>query len=178
MEVEYELTLDDLYAFQWRAAFESPRSKRSTRKVYVYWFLALLLVSLLPAIGPDGFVISRMNFTFLIVAFPIVILAQWFLTRRLMRRAILQLLKEEKPGRGQLGRHKVVLSDEGMVESTAVGESRTSWAGVNRIEQNTQYIFIYTSPVAAHVIPKRAFRDMQEAEDLYQLSKTSKEAAM
>jgi hypothetical protein len=177
MEVEYELTPDDLYDFQWRAAFDSPRSRRSTRKIYIGWFLALLLISLLPAIGPDGFVISRMNFTFLIIAFPLVALAQWFLTRRLMRRALLQLLKEEKPGRGQLGRHKVVLSEDGVVESTAVGESRTSWAGVHRIEQNPQYIFIYTSAVAAHVIPKRAFRDLQETEDFYRLSKTSHEAA-
>jgi hypothetical protein len=97
--------------------------------------------------------------------------------RRLMRRAILQLLKEEKPGRGQLGRHKVVLTESDVVESTAVGESRTSWAGVHRIEQNPRYIFIYTSPAGAHVIPKRAFRDTQEAERFYQLSKTSKEAA-
>jgi YcxB-like protein len=177
MEVEYELTLDDLYAFQWRAAFESPRSKRSTRKIYIGWFLALLLISLLPAIGPDGFVISRVNFTFLIVAFPLVALAQWFLTRRMMRRALLQLLKEEKPGRGQLGRHRLVLTDGGVVESTAVGESRTSWAGVDRIEQNPEYIFIYTSPAAAHVIPKQAFRDMQEAESFYQFSRIRKEAA-
>src|SRR5215216_7230049 len=176
MEVEYELTHDDLYAFQCRAAFDSPRGRRSTRKVYLLWFVALLLVSLLPAIGPDGFVISRVNFIFLAVAFPIVGLVQGFLTRRLMRRALLDLLKEEKPGRGQLGKHKVVLTEDSVVESTAVGESRTSWAGVDRIEQNPQYIFIYTSPAAAHVIPKRAFRDMQEAEGFYQLSKTSREA--
>jgi hypothetical protein len=177
MEVEYELTPDDLYAFQWRAAFNSPLSRRVARRVYLGWFLALLLFSIIPAIGPDGFTISRVNFTFLLIAFPIVALAQYFLERRLMGRAILRLLKQEKPGRGQLGRHRVVLTEDGVVESTAVNESRTSWAGVDRIEQNPQYIFIYTSPAAAHVIPKRAFRDMQEAEGFYQLSKTSKEAA-
>jgi hypothetical protein len=64
-----------------------------------------------------------------------------------------------------------------VVESTAVGESHTSWAGVDRIEQNPEYIFIYTSPAAAYVIPKRAFRDMQEAEGFYQFSRTRKEAA-
>jgi hypothetical protein len=172
MEVEYELTPDDLYAFQWRAAF-----RRRGRRVYLYWLLVLLLFSALPAIGPDGFVISRANFTFLLIAFPVVALAQWYLERRLMRRAILQLLKEEKPGKGQVGRHRVVLNEGGVVESTAVGESRTSWAGVDRIEQNPEYIFIYTSPVAAHVIPKRAFRDKQEAEAFYDLSRTRKEAA-
>jgi hypothetical protein len=177
MEVEYELTLDDLYAFQWRAVFRSAPGRRTTRKVYLGWFLALMLFSMLPAIGPDGFVISRMNFTFLAVAFPIVVLIQWCMERWLIRRAILRLLKDEKPGRGQLGRHKVVLGGDGVVESTAVGETRTSWAGVDRIEQNPDYIFVYTAPAAAHVIPKRAFRDMQEAERFYQLSKNSKEAA-
>jgi hypothetical protein len=114
---------------------------------------------------------------FLIIAFPIVAITQSFLERTLMRRAILQLVKQEKPGRGQLGRHRVVLSETGVVESTAVGESRTSWAGVDRIEQDAQYIFIYTAPVAAHVIPRRAFGDAQDAERFYRFSRTSKEAA-
>jgi hypothetical protein len=177
MEVEYEITLDDLYAFQWRAAYASPLARRSRRKVYLLWLLALLLFSVMPAIGSDGFVISRVSFTFLVIAFPIVALAQWFLERRLMRGAILRLLEQEKPGRGQLGKHRVALTEGGVVESTAVGESRTSWAGVDRIEENPRYIFIYTSPAAAHVIPKRAFSDMREAERFYQLSKISKEAA-
>ena len=47
-------------------------------------------------------------------------------------------------------------------------------AGVDRVEQNPDYIFIYTAPVAAHVIPKRAFRDAQEAERFYQFSRARK----
>ena len=117
LEVEYELTPDDLFAFQWRAAFDSPLGRRTTRKAYLGWFLALLLFSIVPAIGPDGFVISRIDFKFLLIAFPIVILAQHFLGRWLMRRAILRLLGNEKPGKGHLGRHKVVLTEGGVVEN-------------------------------------------------------------
>jgi hypothetical protein len=177
MEVEYELTRDDLYAFQWRAAITSSRGRRARRGVYLLWLLAVLLFAAVPAIGADGFVISRMNFTFILVALPIVVLFQWCLDRLLMRRAILQFLKEEKPGKGQLGEHRIVLSEDGLVESTAVGESRTSWAGVDRIEQNPEYIFIYTSAAAAHVIPKRAFRDRHEADHFYELARASKEPA-
>lgn len=172
MELEYDLTPEDLYNFQWRAAFESPLGRRARRKVYLYWFLTLLLFSALPAIGADGFVVSRVNFTFLITALPIVALGQWFLETRLMRRAILKLLKEEKPGKGLLGKHTMIVSEEGLVERTAVGESRTSWAGVDRIEQNAEYIFIYTSAAAAHVVPKRAFGDGQAAEDFYRRVRT------
>src|SRR6185295_17893326 len=99
LEVEYELTSDDLYAFQWRAVFASRMGRRATRTVYLLWVLAVLLFSSVPAIGPGGFVISRMNFTFIVVALPIVFLFQWCLERWLMRRAILRLLKEEKPGK-------------------------------------------------------------------------------
>jgi hypothetical protein len=71
-----------------------------------------------PAIGPDGFVFSRIDFTFLIIAFPIVVLVQWLLERWVMRRVIWKLVRREKPDRGQLGRHKVVLSESGVTEST------------------------------------------------------------
>ncbi len=177
MEVSYELTPDDLYAFQWRAAFESPLGRRTRRTVYLGWTLAVLLFAVVPAIGADGFVVSRISFTFILVALSIVFLGQWFLERRLMRRAILRMLQDEKPGRGQLGAHRIVVSEDGVIESTAVGESRTSWAGVDRVEQNPDYIFIYTAPTAAHLIPKRAFKDTQEAERFYQFSRARKETA-
>jgi len=177
MELEYELTRDDLYAFQWRAAFTSPRARRVRRWVYLGWLLAIVLFSILPAVGRDGFVISRVSFTFLFIAYPAVVVAQWFLERRLMRRALLRLLDEEKPGRGQLGKHRLVVNGNGLIESTAVGESRTSWAGVDRIEQSPEYIYVYTSAAAAHVVPKRAFRDVNEAEAFLQLCRTSTLAA-
>jgi hypothetical protein len=172
MDVEYQLTSDDLYAFQMRAA--DPSRRRTSRKTYLYVFLTLLLVALLPAIGPDGFVIARINVLFLATTFPLVAFLYWAFERRLIRRAILELVKQEKPDKGQLGTHRIVLSDSGVVETTAVGESHTSWRGVDRVEQNSDYIFIYTSHAAAHIVPKRAFSE-SEAERFYQLAKTSKE---
>jgi hypothetical protein len=177
MEVEYEITPEDLYAFQWRGVYRSPIGRRMRLKVYVYLFLAFLLVSLLPAIGADGFTVSRVSFTFLAVTFPVVALLTWYFERRQTRRVILEILKKEKPDRGQLGRHKVSLNEAGLLEATAVGESRTSWAGVDRVEQDGEYIFIYTAPHAAHIIPKRAFAEAREAESFYQLALASKEAA-
>lgn len=177
MEIEYELTPDDLYAFQWRAVFVSPRGRRTRRTVYLLWVLAIVLFAIVPAIGADGFVLSRVSFTFIVVAILIALLFQRFLERWLVRRAILQLVKEERPGKGQLGKHRMVVSEDGLVETTAVGESRTSWAGVDRVEQNPDYIFIYTTPAAAHLIPKRAFRNLQEADAFYQFGRARKEAA-
>jgi hypothetical protein len=177
MEVEYDLTRDDLFAFQWRAAYDSPRGRRTRRKLYAGWLVAVLLFVFVPAIGPHGIEIARVSWLFLIIAFATIILFQIVMERWLMRRAIRGLVRDEKPEKGQLGRHTVVLSETELVERTAVGEQRTSWAGVDRVEENPDYIFIYTTAAAAHLIPKRAFRDRQTAERFYQFSKARKEAA-
>lgn len=176
MEIQYELTREDLYAFQWRAAYTSPRARRLRWKPYLYWFIALLLFSLMPSIGADGFSLS-VDFSILLVGFPIVALATWYLTRRGVRGVILQMLKDEKTEKGQLGEHRVVLEDSRVVESTAVNETSTAWAGIDRIEQDSDYIFIYTSPNQAHIIPKRAFNDVTAAEAFYELSEARRSAA-
>lgn len=177
MEVEYELTRDDLYAFQWRGVFVTPRGRRVRRTLYLLWVLAILLFAIVPAIGADGFVVSRISFIFIALALPTVFLFQWCLDRWLIRRTILQLLADEKPGKGHLGRHRIAVGEQGLVESTAVGESRTSWSGVDRVEEDPHYIFIYTSPAAAHVIPKRAFGRPEEADAFYHFSRARKAAA-
>jgi hypothetical protein len=137
----------------------------------------VVLFAIVPAIGADGFVISRISFGFILVATPFVFLLQWFLERLVVRHAIRSLIRDERPGRGQLGRHRMVLGEDGVIESTAVNESRTAWSGVDRVEQSADYIFIYTSPAAAHVIPKRAFSDLQEADAFFRLARSRKEGA-
>jgi hypothetical protein len=177
LDVEYDITRDDLYAFQWRAAFRSATARRARRAVYLGWLLAIVLYAFLPAIGPHGITPSQVSLTFIVTALVIVFLLQWSLDRWLVRRAIRQLLKDERPDRGQLGRHRLTLGEEGLSESTAVGESRTTWAGVDRVEQNRDYIYIYTSPAAAHVVPKRAFGSVEQADAFYRLSEERRKAA-
>jgi len=177
VEVEYEITPEDLYAFQWRAAFQSPRARRVRRLAYWAWLLALVLFALVPAIGADGFTLSRVSIGFMLVPLLVFFLLQWALERWLMRRAIRYLLRDERPERGVLGRHRIVLDEDGVRESTAVGESRTRWAGIDRVEQSAEYIYIYTSPAAAHVIPRRAFSDPLGAEAFYRFARARKEAA-
>lgn len=132
LHIEYENTPEDLYAFQWRAVFVSSRGRRARRNVYLVWVLAVVLFGIIPAIGADGFVFSRISFGFILVALPIGFVLQWLLERWVIKRTIRSLLKDERPDRGQLGRHRVVLGEDGLIESTAVNESRTAWAGVDR----------------------------------------------
>jgi hypothetical protein len=176
MEVEYELTPDDLYHFQWRAGTRSPAVKRAKLGAYLSVIFLFSLLTVLSGLGSEGFDFSRASWMWIVWIFPVAI-AMWLFEKRQMRRTILAFVKEEKPGRGQLGAHKISLNEAGLVESTAVGESRTSWDGVNRIEHDEKFIYIYTAPHAAHIIPKRAFRSPQEAESFYQASRIKTIAA-
>lgn len=137
----------------------------------------MVLFAIVPAIGAGGFAISRINFGFILVGIPIVFLFQWCLERWGIRHVIRSLIRDERPGRGRLGRHRVVLGEDGVIESTVVNQSRTAWPGVDRVEQSPDYIFIYIAPVTAYVIPKRAFRDPQEAEAFFRLARGFREAA-
>jgi YcxB-like protein len=169
MDVEYELTPDDLYAFQWRAAYRSPNSRRIRRRGYLYVLLPLLVIGLLPSVGPGGIRIARINLLFLVIVLPIVAGLYWIFVRRTLELAIRKEIAKEAPEKGRLGRHRVVLSSAGIDETTAVGQTVTRWAGVDRIEEDEHYIFIYTAPSAAHIIPKRAFAGSR-AEDFYDIA--------
>lgn len=176
-DVAYELTRDDLYALQWRAAHVSSVARRSRRNAYIYLLLAVVLIAIVPAIGGDGFVISRVSFGFIAIGFPLVAGLMWVLEQRMLRRTILKLLEEEKQDKGQLGKHSMTLTEDGLVESTVVGESRNSWAGIHRVEQNPDYIFLYTAPIAAHLVPKRAFNDPGDADRFFEFARSRWSAA-
>ena len=93
-----------------------------------------------------------------------------------MRRALLALVRREKAGKGLLGTHTLELTESGLVETTWVGESRSSWVGVDRVEQDESYIYIYMSAIVAHVVPKRAFGAGQ-ADAFSQLASKLKDGA-
>jgi YcxB-like protein len=178
VQIEYEVTRDDLFAFQLRAVNSSPQIKRSKRKVYAFWFVALLLFSVLPSIGQHGFDIMRANFAFLAISFPTVAFLTWYFDRRQTKRAINELIYKEKPEKGLLGKHKIILNEKEVIESTQVGESRTLWIGVDRLEQTDEYFLIYNSPHSAYLIPKRAFANAQEANIFWESAKLYKQASI
>jgi hypothetical protein len=177
MEVNYELTPDDLYAFQLRGLQKSPIARRSRRNMYIGILVALVILTIVPAIGSDGFVISRVSIGFLVIPFVIVVSLTWLIEKRMTRKAILQIVKQEKSEKGQLGRHTVKLEETAVVESTAVGEQRISWAGIDRVEHDPDCIYIYTTPMSALVIPKRAFASAADAEEFHNLASARRNTA-
>jgi hypothetical protein len=167
LQCEYELTRDDLFQFQWRAAYKSPAARRMRRNSYAIIAGAFVVVTLLSLTASWGTRWFWFNLGWWVILFGIITGAVRLFEGRIARRMINKLIDDEKPDKGRIGRHELVLDESGVKERTAVGEQLTRWAGIDRIEQDDSYIYIYTAPSAAHVIPKRAFPSASEASDFF-----------
>ncbi len=164
MEAEYTLTLDDYIAFQRYMMRTSPALRRSIRIGYV----AVVVIVLVFFYATEGW--SSWPNALFSLAFLVACLALYaWLVRSSAERTGRRLMKEGK-NKGTFGQHTLKLSQDGVVETTEVGETRASWAGIERVAENETYIFIYLSSTSAHVIPKRSFASATQAEQFYQLA--------
>lgn len=95
-----------------------------------------------------------------LIAYPIYY--RWVIKRNILK------IYSQNASKGILGAHTIVIDPEGVTERSAVGESRTTWSGVEKIDDDGQNIYLYTGPLVAHVIPKRAFRTPDDADAFLQ----------
>jgi len=166
LRLEYVLTRDDLFAFHWRAAYDSRLARRARVGTYATVVLLMFLMTFAPSLFSGARAFSLISIAGFLVGSLGAVGAGWWLQKRLATKVITQSVDKEKPEGGLVGRHTLVIDSTGITETTAVGESHTSWRGFDRIEQNSDYIFIYTTPTAAHVVPRRALASEDHAAEV------------
>ena len=76
--------------------------------------------------------------------------------RRKIRTLTKGMLAEGK-NQDLFSRRRITLSADLITHSTQFTHSTTSWQGVERIERNDSYLFLFTSTLHAIIIPSRAF---------------------
>jgi hypothetical protein len=69
--------------------------------------------------------------------------------------------------------HTLTVTEYGVRESTQNSESYHKWEAIDNISTNANYVFIYNTPMTAHVIPKRVvgekdFVKIKEKISMYQ----------
>lgn len=79
--------------------------------------------------------------------------------------------KLHKDTPGVLGKHIISLEQECLLEKTDVNEAKTRWHGVIDVAEDTNYIYIFTKPIEAHVIPKNSFSNSDDAITFYKFAK-------
>lgn len=64
-----------------------------------------------------------------------------------------------KANRTILTQHNISVGEAGLIEETEFNRTEQKWTGIPRLVRTRRHIFAYVSQYAAHVIPRRAFKD-------------------
>ncbi|HSE31888.1 MAG TPA: YcxB family protein [Pyrinomonadaceae bacterium] len=165
MQIDYDLTAEDAAAFSVYNFRTSPRFKRRLRISQAMGVFATLIIAV---VWPNWTIIDRLIFTvllFLLFVFGYPLYYRWAI-----RRNALKTYSAAK-SKSVLGEYTVIIESAGLTEKGSVSESKVAWSGVEKIENDNQYIYIFTSPLQAHVIPKRAFRNNEESQTFLETAK-------
>ncbi|HZY44407.1 MAG TPA: YcxB family protein [Anaerolineae bacterium] len=165
MQIQFECTLDDYIAFH-RYCFDNVSSIKRNYRIGLFG-LALVLMTLgLLDFSRGRSVTGAIWFTAGLL-WPV--LYPMYYRRRLGQLAKHSL--KASPNRGTLGPHTISISENELHETTDVNDSRWTWLGIERIEQDNQCIYIFVGTTQAHVISKRSFANDEEAVKFYNTAK-------
>jgi len=168
MTAEYEITKDDLSAFNLYHHRHSPTARRHyLRSWLVPAFIWLLVCSGIWYLADRESGTPLRTFLDLLPLFggvPLYLIYFPWAYRRKLRKIIAGMVSEGQ-NRGLFSRHRTTISPEGIADSGQFGQSSTAWRAVERVARNGDYAFVYTNALAAIIIPRRAFAAPAEFEE-------------
>jgi len=147
--LEFTITRDDLVAFNRYHAQSSPTWKRVNAwyrfgcGCVVFASLTLLSVAMNTIIFALAGLLTALIYVFV---YPL-----W--VRRWLDWSARRFYGEGA-NRGTLGWHRLTLQDDASHEESETGTQTTSYAGIERVAETDEYLFVYIGAVQAHVIPK------------------------
>lgn len=167
MTTEYELSKDDLRAFNLYHHSHSPTARRQYfRSWFVPAFVWLMVCAGLWYLADRerGTPLRTfLDLSPLFAGIPIYLIYFPWAYRRKLHKIIDGMVSE---GRNKLlfSRHTVVLSAGCVTESGEFGQTSTVWRAVERVVRTDNYLFIYLNALAAIIVPRRAFTDVADFE--------------
>lgn len=158
MEVEYEITLDDLVEFNMYALKHHPELMKRLKSNRIC-LIATLVISPLAAIFCfiKGYTSFAIFFLSLIV---ISALCYWyFYTDSQLRKKIKKAVLKEHVSipNEEICRKKISISETGINTASVYGEGLSKWSAISEIVRTDDYIYLSFKPGKAQIIPKRAF---------------------
>ncbi|MBI4965562.1 MAG: YcxB family protein [Desulfomonile tiedjei] len=168
MTLQYEITLDDLVAFN-LYHFDHSRAVLRNRWLsrYVVPVMLGLLIAVIDFPPPLILILSWILFTGLWIA-------TWpWIERRITRKHVTRFLLEGQ-NKAMVGKHALKLLPNSIVETTEYGETTVGWAAVEKIIRADDVIYVYGSAVTAFVVPRRAFQTEEAFDEFFQTAEKLK----
>jgi hypothetical protein len=163
VDIEYELNIDDLVAYNMYYYTRSPQIKRrmKIRKV-IYFGTALIILFFAIYIT----ITRSLSWPIISIAFGYVLFILLVAIYNFNKSMIQKRIRKELTRRyGQdrndvIGKHEFSITQEEIKDSTEMGEQMTRWDVIEDVVETDKYLFILLHGLAeAYIIPKRAFAD-------------------
>lgn len=172
MEIEYELTVADIGAFQRFHRKHGPKPQphplvRVGEKGLAWAIAALAGLAFWFFFQPKGNWLSGCctgMFVGIVITFVFFLLQVNIAIRNAIR------LYEREESRWALTRRLFKITDDGFDITNEYQQVRSSWSVVWLIESTDEYAFFYWSTNQAYIIPRRAFRDHRHFEGFIDLA--------
>lgn len=181
MTAEYQLTKDDLIAFNLYHHFHSPTARRRyLRSWLVPAFIWLLICTGIWYLADRERGTALRTFLDLLPLFggvPLYLMYFPWTYRRRLRKMIAGMVSEGR-NRGLFCRHRVAISPDGITDSGEFGQASTAWRAVERVAQGGDRAFVYTDALTAIIVPRRAFAASTQFEEFVRLATHYHEKAM
>jgi hypothetical protein len=158
MQVEHDLTVEDVVAFQRYRLAHPIKPKR------ISWAAGLITVCTMLAVLLALIFIPWPGW-FLFVLFILAILVIALVSPRVQRQIIAFLLRRQLRQEAYaklLGWRRLEITPDGLSITTVTATSTTKWSGVLRIVVAENHAFFYLSPIEAYMLPRRALATENE----------------
>lgn len=173
IEVEYQLTVDDLVAFNRTVAIDNKSDSVGFSFVQFRGpiIVALLLIALCFVVPPKGVIAVWFISGFLTCSLFILMVA-FVLRARSFNFCFKRMLVSEN-----ISKRNLAIDSDHIKESTKYSHYTVHWSGIEKVQKVQDQIFLYITNVSALIIPKRAFADEVAFERFYEKCHAYYEAA-
>lgn len=181
MTAEYEITKEDLIAFNLYHHRHSPTARRQyLRSWFVPAFVWLFVFSGIWYLADKERGTPLRTFLDLLPLFsglPLYVVCFPWAYRWKIRKIVAGMVSEGQ-NRGLFSRHRVTISPEGVIDSGEHGQTSTAWRGVERVVAADEHAYIYTNALGAVIVPRRAFAGPSEFEEFVRTARGHHEKAV
>lgn len=168
MKLEYNMIKDDYIAFNMHYIETSPTIKRTLLiQQYGVALVFLIIPYFYSRIVGTPMLLSYIVYGAIFLAW-ILYYPKYFMS--ITKKRTIKMI-DEGDNSSIYGMQRITLTDAGIEQESNTGESRTSWSGIERIDETKEYIYIYIGTMNAYLVPNRAFEDDKQREEFLRILK-------
>lgn len=163
LTVDYYLETNDWIAFSNYYARTS-KTNKAIANVMVLSPLAMLPLCF-ALFGIDSTLFAALALFLPLLLFQVVV-------TKLFSNYVAKKAVAEGHNRSIVGPKRITINEDFIEVKGSFSIGRIFWGGVEKVEQNSDYVFIFVATNSAHIIPKKAFANSDEAVRFFNAAKT------